>query len=145
MWSILLVRGKMVVIQLIVLLGLVSFFVKAVPPNMKHTRPNVTILCLWSSTGNYAYGYSPDVMIYHKAANQLAKYQSDHSWPFYANYEVVDWQSNLTYLFQFMKQRLNRTLSHTLPPISVILGAEGNAGYQSAPIANTFGMFDSLL
>jgi len=138
-------RGQLVAFRLIVMLGLVSVIMSIPPPTTKHIRPNVTILALWSSVGNFAYGYGTDVMIYYKAANQLAKFHSDPSWPYHANYEFVDWQSNLTFLHSFMHTRLNRTLSHALPPVSVIFGAEGNAGYTTAPIANTYSTCNSSL
>ena len=135
-----LLRGNLVAsFRFFVMLGLVSISM-SMPPNMRgHARPNVTILVIWSSVGDYAYGYYTDVMVYQKAANQLAKYKSNPAWPFLANYEVVDWQSNQTFLFSYMTKRLNNTLSHPLPPVSVILGAEGGAGLRTAHIANSFG------
>ena len=133
--------GKYAAFRLYVMFGFVSS-IMSMPSNIRHTRPNVTILVLWSSVGDYAYGYFPDVMVNHKANSHLAKYKSDPTWPFLANYEVVDWQSNLTFLASYMTTRLNNSLSS--PPVAWVFGAEGSAGLGAAHIANTFGALNSL-
>ena len=103
-------------------------------------KPNVTVLVTWASVGDYAYGYSTDVMSEYWNQHLQNKYNSDPTWPFYANVELVDYESNLTYITQFLSQRLNKSSPLGQPPVSVVIAPEGNVGVTNAHIADQFGI-----
>lgn len=92
---------------------------------------NVTILALWSSQGDYSYGYGIDKMINYWSDHLKYKAKYVPDWPFNANVELVDYQSNVSYCAAFLTNRLQQ-----LPKVSAIMAPEGNVGERLAPIAS---------
>ena len=64
-----------------------------------------------------------------------SKYQTDMTWPFRANIELVDYKSNTTYVNHFLEKRL---ITNIPSKVSVIIAPEGQVGYNNAYLASKF-------
>jgi hypothetical protein len=95
---------------------------------------NITILIFYSSKGIYNYGYGIDILVNHWIEHLNYKFQTN-VFPFRTNVELVDYQSNLTFIDYFFKKRLIST-----PEVSAILAPEGPVGRHYASFASSYGI-----
>ena len=85
--------------------------------------PNVTIVALWSSKGQFAFGYGSGMLVNHWAQHLTHKANTDPTWPFRANVELIDYESNVSFVTHYLIRRLTQ-----LPPVSAIMAPEGPVG-----------------
>lgn len=97
--------------------------------------PNVTILALWSSEGKYAYNYGINIMVNYWAKYLENKYKYNKNWTFHANIELIDYKSNITFLEQYLYQRLNTIIPSK---VSVVLAPEGIVGINNIALVSKF-------
>ena len=97
--------------------------------------PNITILAFYASTGVYNYGYGIDTLVRSWGDYLTHRAQTDPTWPFQAHVELIDYQSNLTYLDGVMKARM------TGPDrVGAVMAPEGPVGVYYAPYVARFGV-----
>jgi hypothetical protein len=117
------------------LIGAINITIKVATATTK-AKPNVTIVALWASEGDYNYGMYTDMLINYWAEHLAEREMNDPTWPFHTSVELYDYKSDTDVLENYLQTRLNSSLGH--PPVSVVLAPEGNLGYDYGYIATKF-------
>ena len=101
-----------------------------------HVKPNVTILALWASEGDFDYAMYTDLLVNSWSAHLSERELNDPTWPFHATVELYDYRSDAALLEEKLMTRLNSSRSQ--PPVGVVLAPEGDMGYNYGYIAKQF-------